>query len=380
MTSKQPSMAGVALLSLLALPACDGEVESPSLKTGPGLYTIEGESSCAECEIVLEDIAVLGAPEDSTSIREDAAGRGCMVGQLSTGEFVVSGSVGGGQLVVYAGSGPSRRSIGRRGRGPGEFGSVLRVWVGPGDTLFVADERNARIQVLTAEGEFVRSFAMPAPNRPFTRLRTGNLLFHTMPSSTDDATFQLVDRSGEPLADLGRPALDEVEFEGWVVSPAPSALFWAASMWEYELYEWESADSIKRTVRRVADWFPGGVWFSEELYERDRPGSYLIHVWEDESGLLWVYSGVPDADWAPNEARVPDPDWYEQNFDVVIEVVDLGRERVVASTTVDYMLGAVCGRPLMYTVEWSDRGDTRTRVVRPRLHGYEEHQAANRAH
>jgi len=67
--------------------------------------------------------------------------------------------------------------------------------------------------------------------------------------------------------------------------------------------------------------------------------------------------------------KIPDPDWYRENFDVVIEVIDLAKQQVLASRTIDYVLGEVCGSSLMYTVEWAESGDTRTRIVQPRLRG-----------
>lgn len=54
--------------------------------------------------------------------------RGCMIDSLSTGHFVVSGVVGGGQLLVYPPEGGSAiDTIGRLGQGPGEFGQSVRI-------------------------------------------------------------------------------------------------------------------------------------------------------------------------------------------------------------------------------------------------------------
>lgn len=357
-------------LALLTTPSCSQSDSAPALATEPGLIAIGEEVACPDCEIVLEEVAVLGDLTDSTSIRQDATGAGCMVGRLSSGEFVVSGTVGGGRMSVYDGPGPAVRTIGRPGEGPGELGSYLRIWVGEGDSLFVIDEANARVQLLTHEGDFVRSFPTPARLRPFTRLDDGTFLFHRTPNTVTDPLFVHVDETGVELGRFGTPELEEVDLETWVVTGSRAGGFWTASAWEYELSEWSSPGELVRTVRRDAAWFPGGVWWTENLYEEDPPGPLLGRIWEGESGLLWVFSGVPDSDWEPNEMKVPDPDWDRDNFDMMIEVLDLTTQRLVAARRIDYRLGEVCGSPLMYSVEYSDSGDTQARVVMPTLVGY----------
>ncbi|HSM62253.1 MAG TPA: hypothetical protein VK849_15700 [Longimicrobiales bacterium] len=359
-----PLLLGCALL------ACGPAGDAPAASGRAPDVTITGEPVCPDCEIVLEDVALLGDPADPSSTREDAAGRGCMVGRLSDGSFVSSGAVGGGRLHVFGPAGQVVRTIGRPGQGPGELGPNLRLWVGADDTLFVVDEGNARLQVMTPSGAYVRSFTLPARYRPFARLRGGDFLFHRTPTGPDDRMFHQVDPTGRPLSSFGEPELAEYDLESWLVAPASSGGFWLASMWRYTLYRRASADSVVWTVRREADWFPGGVWWTEGLYVEDPPGPHLIRMHEDPSGLLWVYAGVADADWRPNEVRIPDPEWYRANFDVVVEVLDPARASVVARARVDYMLGEVCGSDLMYTVTRAADGDTRIRVVRPRLRGY----------
>lgn len=60
----------------------------------------------------------------------------------------------------------------------------------------------------------------------------------------------------------------------------------------------EPAVALVRTLVREADWFPPYPAFSDEVYESVPPPP-LHHVWEDEDGLLWTYSLVPDPDpWA----------------------------------------------------------------------------------
>lgn len=70
----------MVLVALLGAASCEATEQPSSLESKPGLYTILGGPACAECEIFLDEIAVLGDPQDSASIREDATGRGCMRG------------------------------------------------------------------------------------------------------------------------------------------------------------------------------------------------------------------------------------------------------------------------------------------------------------
>ena len=156
----------------LALAAC-----RPSGDGALPLHVIDGSASCPDCEIEFRPIALLGGEDDPGSVWGRAAGDGCMVAQLSTGEFLLGGVAGGGDIFVYDVEGRFRRTMSRQGQGPGEVQGVVRIWVGPGDTLFVADDGNNRLQVLTSHGQYARSFPMPAPFRRFARLGAGDFVF-----------------------------------------------------------------------------------------------------------------------------------------------------------------------------------------------------------
>lgn len=118
--------------------------------------TVAGEPECRDCRIELAHIVTLGDSTDTASVLPNAAGRECMVGKLSTSEYILSGIAGGGFLSVYDAAGKPVRTIGRKGAGPGEFRSPLRVAVGSGDSLYVLDDANSRIQVLSAAGAYAR--------------------------------------------------------------------------------------------------------------------------------------------------------------------------------------------------------------------------------
>ena len=60
------------------------------------------------------------------------------------------------EVRIFDREGRYLRSMGRSGEGPGEFRDLWKLWVMPGDTLWVGDYRPWRYNIFTARGEFVR--------------------------------------------------------------------------------------------------------------------------------------------------------------------------------------------------------------------------------
>ncbi len=58
-------------------------------------------------------------------------------------------------------SGAPLRTLGRRGRGPGEFGMPLGLAISPTDEIHVADMLNARVQVFSTQGAWLRDIGGP---------------------------------------------------------------------------------------------------------------------------------------------------------------------------------------------------------------------------
>ena len=331
--------------------------------------TVVGESDCSECRIELADIVTLGDTTDTTSVLPNAAGRECMVGRLSTGEYVLSGIVGGGFLNVYSDMGKVVRTIGRKGAGPGEFRSGLRVAVGSGDSLYVVDDGNARIQVVSAAGEYARVFPTKDRYRSFTLLPDDRLLLFRSPSSRENTLYHGFDRDGREVISFGAPQQPDsaLELENGLVSTAPRGRFWTASHWSYDLQRWSGPDTLDLTVTRKVDWFPSPSLFSADVYVNIPPPPMLLHAWEDNSGKLWTYTAVADPSWKPGMGMRVTPEWQEKTFDTVIEVIDLGTGRLLATHRYPSRLAPLCSSPLMYTVVELPDGDLRVKVIEPRL-------------
>lgn len=353
----------VALVLLLA--SC-----SETRSSGAGSRrVIDGEPSCPNCRVELREIALLGGPMDSSSFRPDAAGRECMVGSLGSGMYVVSAMIGGGHLSVYDSMGALVRTIGRKGAGPGEFGSILRLAVGRDDTLFVMDDSNLRVQVLDPAGSFVRSFPAPGRFRSFGLLSNGDLLLFHPPTRVDDRPLEVLASDGSLKARFGevtRPA-SEIDLEYWIASPRTPSGFWTANAWAYEVFRWREPDSLAESLVRDVSWFPANAPYPADPFQGSLPPASLVHVWEDTSGRLWTYSLVPDPNWIPGSPARPSPEWFRSTFDTMIEVIDISTGRLIASGSHDGRLGMVCGSELMYTVVETVDGDTRVQILSPAL-------------
>ena len=299
-----------------------------------------------------------------------------MVGRLSTGEYVVSGIVGGGQINVYSAAGHRVRTIGRKGAGPGELGHTVRLVVGPGDTLTVLDESNLRVQTVTSAGDYVRSFPTPVRVRSFALLPGGDLLYYRSPTNAEDPLFHLVGPNGAEVARFGKTSDVALDVEMWSVSPARPTGFWTASYWNYELQRWRAVDTLEQILSRRADWFPVNAPYPENPFRTALPPPALIHIWEDSIGRVWTYSLVPDPNWKPGGSLRPSPEWFRSTYDMVVEVIDVPRARLIASSRHDTKLGVICGSALLYTVVETPGGDTRVQVLEPVL--VEPSAAANK--
>jgi hypothetical protein len=101
--------------------------------------------------------------DDPVSIREDAAQSGCMIAEMDSGEYLVSGVVGGGLIARFSSDGRFEKTFGRPGEGPGELGTDGRVFVGPGDTMFVSDFTNRRLSAFGPSGALAWDMPIGAP-------------------------------------------------------------------------------------------------------------------------------------------------------------------------------------------------------------------------
>jgi hypothetical protein len=196
-----------------------------------------------------------------------------------------------------------------------------------------------------------------------------------MPVSPSFATrpvFAILSQRGEVLAEYGTIPDDLINEESWVVAAERNGGFWEANVREYALRLRNRAGEVERTIGFSADWYP--------TWDHVDPGApmsvpfppILWHVYEDHESRIWTYVIVPDAEWAPRDTYPTGSTGINQMFDTRIEVTDLASGELLASTRVDEFLSSSCGSDLVYAVVDTEFGDTRMRVLRPRLVGFGE--------
>jgi hypothetical protein len=324
---------------------------------------------CRECKVELREVALLGSPGDPASVSEEASGSLCAVGRLSTGEYAVSGIVGGGEIFVYGPEGRVIRTIGSPGEGPGELSDWVRLVVGQEDTLYVLDGPQARLSVFTSAGAFVRSFPVLGQVRSFGLLDNGGLLFGRRSPEPEDDPFFLTSPAGEDLGRFGRESSVPRILDDHLVAPAHPGGFWTASIWRYRLHRWKAPDALEQTVTREVSWFPPDGEYVEGMPFSVPTAPTLSHIWDDGHGRIWVYSVVADPAWEPGIPLNPRHEWTRRNFDTVLEVIDLKERQVLVADRYDEILGMVCGSPMVYTVVEVEDGDTRLRIMEPKIVG-----------
>lgn len=319
---------------------------------------LRATSPCERC-ISLTQVAVLTLPDTlggfiSPYIFERAR----------NGDYFVLDPFGPLGIHRFDANGGYSQTIGTRGGGPGEFTFIESFTLDAHDTLRVFGSNHA---VFTTSGAHVRS------------RRLDDLLRPTRTAGLGDGRMVVVglspaaEKRGIPMHLVRPDGSIERSFGAQPGSAARSGLwdrrqslaigstssFFTAFSNRYAIEEWSVDGTRRRVLERVADWFPPwNEWGGTADVER--PPSRVAHLMVDGRGLLWVITIVADARWKPSgppagERRMRSMTEIGEQFDTIIEVVDLARAEVVASQRLPgVVVGAFGSNHLALTVEDSD--------------------------
>jgi hypothetical protein len=154
----------MALLTLLAAAACTSERRASGFEVRDSAGVRIAESGAPvwtsrdAWQVEASPAADIGATQgDSTAELSDVTG----IERLSDGRIVI-GNGDTHDLRFYDSTGHFLRRVGGAGAGPGEFRSLGRLFLLPGDTIVVSDVQLRRLTVFDSAGRLVRTSQLAA--------------------------------------------------------------------------------------------------------------------------------------------------------------------------------------------------------------------------
>jgi hypothetical protein len=298
--------------------------------------------SCRNCPPSFREKAVLGS---------DGPGVGPLrsVGEDGAGRFYLAHDYSASAIAVYAPNGRFQRTIGRQGRGPGEYRRISRVHTFA-DTVFVYDEQERKEDAYAGSGplRFVRTRPVPLQVYAALPMRDGTLLVNSdvrAPGAVA-APFHVVGPDGQIVRSFpdggGRFRYDEAHLLSRAMARASDTTFWAAHETQYVLELWSVSGRKLAELDRVTNWFIAHQ--SRPSYSRDsepKPRVRAIYYDSDVS-RIWVAIWVADRRWKEQLSNRGGETLLTGRishfFDSIIEVIDVDSRRVVAAGRYDHLI------------------------------------------
>lgn len=301
--------------------------------------------SCPQCTIRFRAVATIG----------DTIGPGLLLGRPAAvlrdrrQRFWVVPTSGPPQVFDQKGSFVA--TVGRLGRGPGEFDKPTGALLLPGDSILVIDGGLFRATVIDPRLKAARSIRMREPLYPGVLLHwPTSVILRGAPAfgppshrSLHDVSFQEGDaqtrRSFGRGGTMMRMGGSTARFQ--TLAAARNGGLWSANSYRYELHKWTDQGEHVESFERRPSWFAkeSSVWLGNHS---NPPPPTVAAIQEDQEGLLWVFIRIPAENWRLGWGRAPvgarevpaSVIDIEKLFDTMIEVIDpragsvLARERL----------------------------------------------------
>lgn len=295
----------------------------------------------------------------------------CAVARLSDGVYAVGWGTGWVPPMVFE-RGAYTRSVGASGPGPEELGGDLRVLQGDPTSerwLAVVDNDNRHVVAYDSGGNVLNTAPLPARIFSQVGLEGGRIALHTrgIPGGVSTPLFHVLNLVNDSLASFEPSDPTLGAFDQWVLGPAEGG-FLAAPLWRYEVRKYDDRGSEIWRVSRAPHWFTENLLDRERLadmYVSEPPPSHIGVVAETDDRKLLVFSLVADRQWRPNSAGPVSPEWLSQNYDTVVELIDLDDRRLLATLRLGEWVAPVCGSQEVFSVVRTEAGDLATLIRRP---------------
>lgn len=170
----------VTLLALVAGALTQAQaVVAPAVRDSAGI-TIIAHGRLAERPAPLTigetPLLLLGGPAEPLALELQSRNPFPVARPLASGRWVVLDWL---RLIVYGPDGRPAQSVGRGGRGPGEFGQLRGLCVTPGDSIVAIGYSDRRVSAFGPSGEHLRTSIAPGPVWSDACFPDGSILVRT---------------------------------------------------------------------------------------------------------------------------------------------------------------------------------------------------------
>jgi hypothetical protein len=250
------------------------------------------------------------------------------------GRLFIRTTLASGRIVVYDPARHDTLSFGPNGPGPGSFDGALSLFVKPPDTLYAFDGHSSQLMVFGPGYDLIREIQ--------SALQPTSIAFQDDGSAIVAAQGETASTFPHPLHQLSPRGDYRSSFGGRTGQPAtrldtrmgsrhvaisPDGRIWTALRYNYDLEE-RSTNGTSRTLRRRPAWFPT----SSSPGDGGPAYPIVAGIQIDDAGRLWILA------WrqAPGDPKrlTPTGGTATNVRETVIEVIDPGEARVLASTVV----------------------------------------------
>jgi hypothetical protein len=246
-------------------------------------------------------------------------------------------------LSVWSAVGTHLTSIGRAGRGPGEFSPpYFEPFGGPDGSIYVRTTAGWTVFSKTDKfAAYYRSNFTGEPGRAAV-LDDGRILSSSRRAGPFDRWFHILDVARDTVFSFGdgiTPFVDSlrVDQHGPLIAYGGGTSFIVAPLYGsedgYSLGLWSTSGVHLRTLRRDVDWFPNPAGNREKARRGERlpPPPVVREIAMDASGLVYVYLDVTSSRRVAVETISTEGSWYPSYRDRYVDVLDPLAGEVLAS-------------------------------------------------
>lgn len=316
----------------------------------PDAIVITDRVDCSKCSVSLEKLATLGVEEGPGALASEPV----FLVKDSRGNHYLSQYQESSEILIYDRRGVFVGTIGRSGRGPGEFRQIGAAYIGSGDTLVVFDVGNARYSIFDPNRRHVKDVPLlDAMVQRATPLGDGAILVNALVPTQERIGIALHILSGDRIAKslddgMAHYRADAPHLTQRVLARSARG-FWTAPRTQYAVTLWDEDGRPASNMVRRAAWFE--PYLLREAPTPDHPPKpWIMGIAELSSGLVAALVSVPSPTFAkdlPIREVTPHGPRYDLSIrqkllDTIVEVLDPENARLIMTVRLDeYIMGFI---------------------------------------